>query len=77
MFTFFSHCKSIGIFSDAQGKLARGHIWPKFELIQAFMVVLLTYKNEEDPSKNESARVVTTLNINFSYAQGQIPPELV
>ena len=33
---------------------------PKFKLIQAFMVVLLTSKNEEDPIKNEGARVLTT-----------------
>ena len=30
------------------------------------MVVLVTCKNEEDPTKNEGARVLTTLNINFS-----------
>ena len=34
------------------------------------MVVLLTFKNEEDPIKNESARVVTTEYIIFSYAEG-------
>ena len=45
--------------------------------IQAFMVVLVTCKIEEDPIKNESARVVATLYINFSDAQGQIIPELV
>ena len=32
---------------------------PKFELIQAFMHVLNTCKNEEDPIKNEEARVFT------------------
>ena len=32
---------------------------PKFELIQAFMHVLVTCKNEEDPIKNEGARVIT------------------
>ena len=31
----------------------------KFELIQAFMHVLETCKNEEDPNKNEGARVFT------------------
>ena len=31
----------------------------KFELIQAFMQVLNTCKNEEDPIKNEGARVFT------------------
>ena len=35
------------------------------------MVVLITCKNE-DPIKNEGARVLTTLNINFSDAQGHI-----
>ena len=32
---------------------------PKFELIQAFMHGLDTCKNEEDPIKNEGARVFT------------------
>ena len=32
---------------------------PKFELIQAFMHVLVTCKNEEDPINNEGARVFT------------------
>ena len=39
------------------------------------MVVLSTCKNEEDPIKNEGARVVTTLFIDFSDAQGQITPK--
>ena len=34
-------------------------IWPKFELIQAFMHVLFTCKNEDDQIKNEGARVFT------------------
>ena len=40
------------------------------------MVVLVTCKNEEDPIKNEGARVLTTLYINFSETQGQITLEL-
>ena len=36
------------------------------------MVVLITCKNEEDPIKNEGARVFTTLYINFSDTQEQI-----
>ena len=32
---------------------------PKLELIQAFMHVLDTCKNEEDPIKNEGARLFT------------------
>ena len=39
------------------------------------MINLVTCKNEEDPIKNEGARVFTTLYINFSDAQGQITPE--
>ena len=35
-------------------------ILPKFELFQAFMVDLVTCKNEEDPLENEGTRVVTT-----------------
>ena len=31
-------------------------ILPKFEHIQAFIVVLVTCKNEEDPIKNEGAK---------------------
>ena len=36
------------------------------------MVVLVTCKNEEDSIKSEGARVVTTLFIDFSDAQGQL-----
>ena len=35
-------------------------ILPKFKLILAFVVGLVICKNEEDPSKNEGTRVVTT-----------------
>ena len=50
-------------FSDAQGQIAKvgGGIWPKFELIQAFIDVLVTCKNEDDRIKNEGARVFTRL----------------
>ena len=56
------------IIPDDQGQLtpqSLSNSWAKFELIQAFLVVLITCKNEEDPIKNESARVVTSLNIDF------------
>ena len=36
------------------------------------MGLLVACKNEEDPIKNEEARVVTILFINFSDAQGQL-----
>ena len=39
------------------------------------MGILVACKNEEDPIKNEGARVVTTLFINFSDAQGQLTPK--
>ena len=41
------------------------------------MDVFVTCKYEEDPIKNEGARVLTTLYINFSDAQGQITLVLV
>ena len=41
------------------------------------MVVLVTCNNEEDPIKNEGARVFTTLYIIFSDTQGQITQEWV
>ena len=36
------------------------------------MGFLVVSKNEQDPIKNEGARVVTTLLIDFSDAQGQL-----
>ena len=47
----------------AQGQITLKSIvgfWQKFELIQVFMHVLITCKNEEDPMKNEFAGVATT-----------------
>ena len=41
------------------------------------MGLLVACKNEEDLIKNEGARVVTTLFINFSDAQGQLTPKSV
>ena len=45
--------------SRATNSEVSGGILPKFELIQAFIVVLITCKNEEDPLKNEGTRVLT------------------
>ena len=55
----------MGIFPDAQGHLTAvcGSISPNFELIQAFMAILVTYKNEGDTIKNGDDRVVTRLYI--------------
>ena len=39
------------------------------------MGFLVACKKNEDPIKNEGARVVTTLFINFSDAQGELTPK--
>ena len=57
-------------------------IWQKFDLIHAFMVVLVTSKNEEDPTKNEGNRVVTRVSHYksegiFPDAQGQLTQQSV
>ena len=41
------------------------------------MGLLVACENEEDPIKNEGARVVTTFFIIFSDAQGQLTPKSV
>ena len=38
------------------------------------MVVPVTSKNEEDPNKNEGARVVTSLSSSLYDAQGEPTP---
>ena len=55
--------------------MALSPIWSNFELVQVFMVFLVTCQNEKDPIKNEGTRVFT-LYINFSDAQGQITRDL-
>ena len=50
---FFFRC------SRAANSNVSGGILLKFELIQAFMVVRVTCKIEEDPIKNEGSRVLT------------------
>ena len=58
----FSHFKTMGIFADAQGQLplqsmvGSGLISNSFETL---WLSLLPEKNEEDPIKNECARVAT------------------
>ena len=41
------------------------------------MGLLVACKNEEDPIKNEGARVFTTLFVNFSNTQGELTPKSV
>ena len=45
--------------SRAANSVVSSGIMPKFKLNQAFMVVLVTCKNEKDPIKNEGSRVLT------------------
>ena len=47
------------------------------QISDSYKTLWLTCKNEEDPIKNEGARVFTTLYINFSDTQGQITLGLV
>ena len=46
-----------------------GWFYFKFKLIQAFMVVLVTWQND-DPIKNEGDRVVTSLSLIFQKLKG-------
>ena len=76
----FSHYKSMGIFPDAQGQLTLQSMVGSGQISNSSTTLWLSSlpaKNEEDPIKNEGARVFTTLYINFSDAQGQITLELV
>ena len=41
------------------------------------MGLIVACKNQEDPIKNEGARVVTSLFINFLDVQGQLTPKSV
>ena len=46
-------------------------IWPNFELVRDVIDVLVTCKYEEDPIKNEGARVYTTLTAIFQTRKGR------
>ena len=64
----------MGIFPNAQGQVTHKSLVGSlnFEPIRDIMGLLVACNNERDPIKNEGARVVTTLFINFSDAQGQL-----
>ena len=61
--------------SRAANSTVLGRIWPNFQLVRDIMVLLVTCKYEEDPIKNEGARVLTGLYDVFSDAQGQLTPK--
>ena len=48
--------------SRAASSAVLGPIWPNFELVRDIIDVLVTCKYEEDPIKNEGARVDTTFS---------------
>ena len=61
----FSHYKSMGIFPDAQGQLTPQSLVRSGRISNSsrdIMDVLVTYEYEEDPIKNEGARVDTTFS---------------
>ena len=65
MFTRFLPLKIYGDFSRcsrAANSAVLSPIWPNFELVRDVMDVLVTCKYEEDPIKNEGARVDTTFS---------------
>ena len=65
VFTRFPSLQDYGDFSRrsrAANSAVLGPIWPNFELVRDGMYVLVTCKYEEDPIKNEGARVFTTFS---------------
>ena len=57
----FSHYKSMGIFPDAQGQLTLQSL-VRSGRISNSSEMLWMFSYEEDPIKNEGARVVTTFS---------------
>ena len=70
------HYKSKGIFPNAQGHVTHKSLVGSCRISNPIQDLgfLVACKNEEDPIKNEGARVVTTLFIDFSDAQGKVTP---
>ena len=70
----------MGIFSDAHGQLTHKSLIGSCQISnpsEIFADVLVACKNEKVPIKNEGARVITTLFIDFSDAQGQLTSKSV
>ena len=65
VFTIFLPAKVYRDFSRrsrAANSAVLGPIWPNYELVQDIIDILVTCKYEEDPIKNEGARVLTTFS---------------
>ena len=62
--TSFFRYKSMGFFirSRAANSAVLGPIWPNFKLVRDVIDVLVNCKYEEDPIKNEGAKVLTTFS---------------
>ena len=76
----FSYYKSMGIFPNAQGHVTHKSLFGSYLISnpsKILWVSLLPARMKKIQSKNEGARVVTTLFINFSDAQGQLTPKSV
>ena len=56
-----SHCKSMQIFYDAQRSEVGSTLKSNSSKLLWLSFRLVTCKNEEDPTKNEGARVVTSM----------------
>ena len=50
-------------FTDDQGSAVLVPIWSNFNLVRGIMNVLVTCKNQEDPIKNEGARVMKKVSL--------------
>ena len=70
----FSHYKSMGIFTDAQGQLTPQSLVRSGGISNSSEMLWMSSlpASMKDPIKNEGTRVDTTLYSNFSDAQGQI-----
>ena len=64
------------VHSRAADSAVQGRIWLKFKRIQDVIVILVTFKNEEDPIRIEGARVATIQNIDFSNTKGVIKNDI-
>ena len=64
----------MGNFPNGQGQVTHETLVKPIRDVMGFVVAC---KNEDDPIKNESARVVATLFIDFPDAQGQLTPKSV
>ena len=76
----FSHYKSMGIFQDAQGQLTTQSLFGSGRIANSSEMLKMSSlpaSMERSDRKWRRYRVLTTLYINFSDAQGQITLELV